>query len=138
MLKPIRSKQLFATLRTLQRKYCQSHLQYVENERNLITIPYNNIIYTEFYRSEFTIHTANQVFSWKVKPKETKRQLLDRGFIRTHQGYYVNPNHIKSIVSNEITCSDNSIVPISHRERKNVIAKYLKKFSSSPPASHVE
>lgn len=33
----------------------------------------------------------------EVAPKEMKQTLLKQGFIRAHQGFYVNPAHIKAI-----------------------------------------
>ena len=51
-----------------------------------------------------TVHTAEQVFSMEVVPKEMKKTLLERGLIRTHQGFFVNPVHIKSIESDYVFC----------------------------------
>lgn len=128
LLKPIQSKQLFAVINSLRRKYYQSHIQYVENERYFFAIAYTDIIYVEFYKKHCSIHTANNALTIEVNAKQSKHHLLEKGFIRTHQGFYVNPNHIKSISTDKIICSDYSEVPVSHREHSKVIVQYLSRY----------
>lgn len=130
ILKPVQSRTLFSVLKTLQHEYYTSHIQYVENERRLITVAYSDIVYVEFYRNTMTVHTAEQVFSMEVVPKEMKKTLLERGLIRTHQGFFVNPVHIKSIESDYVFCINDIEVPISHRERKNLIKKFSERYAS--------
>lgn len=63
----------------------------------------------------------------KGTPQKT---LLERGLIRTHQGFFVNPVHIKSIESDYVFCINDIEVPISHRERKNLIKKFSERYAS--------
>jgi len=63
----------------------------------------------------------------KGTPQET---LLERGLIRTHQGFFANPVHIKSIESDYVFCINDIEVPISHRERKNLIKKFSERYAS--------
>ena len=126
----MQSRTLFSVLKTLQHEYCTSHIQYVENERRLITVAYSDIVYVEFYRNTMTVHTAEQVFSMEVVPKEMKKTLLERGLIRTHQGFFVNTVHIKSIENDYVFCINDIEVPISHRERKNLIKKFSERYAS--------
>ena len=129
LLKPIQSQKLFAVMHSLQHEYFHSHIQYVENERHLITIAYKDIIYAEFYKNELFIHTLSENHTLQVIPKEMKQTLLHQGLIRTHQGFYVNPAYIKSIQSDTVICSDQSEVSISHRERRNLIKNYTQKYA---------
>lgn len=128
LLKPIQSKQLFAVINSLQHKYYQTHIQYVENERYFFTVAYSDVIYAEFYKKQCSIHTENNTLTLAVSPKQAKQNLLQKGFIRAHQGFYVNPHHIKSISTDKIICSDHSEVPVSHREHRKVIIQYLSRY----------
>lgn len=130
LLKPVKSRKLFAVLKSLQHRYYTSHIQYVENERRLITIAYSDIVYAEFYRNLMTAHTADSEYTMEVAPKEMKQTLLKRGFIRAHQGFYVNPAHIKAIEHEIVICTNDMEVPVSHRERKNLIRRYTEKYAS--------
>ena len=131
LLKPIQSKQLFAVIHSLRHKYFQSHVQYVENERYYSSIAYSDIIYAEFYKKQCALHTATNSLTIEVTPKQAKQCLLQKGFIRTHQGFYINPNHIRSISADKIICSDCSEVPVSHREHRKVIVQYLNRYRES-------
>ena len=130
LLEPIQSQRLFAVMKSLQHEYFHSHIQYVENERRLITIAYRDIIYAEFYRNQIFIHSITGDYNLEIAPKQMKQTLLEKGLIRTHQGFYVNPSHIKSIELDTVICSDQSKVPISHRGRRNLIQKYTAKYAT--------
>ena len=117
-------------MKSLQHEYFHSHIQYVENERRLITIAYKDIIYAEFYRNQIFIHSITGDYNLEIAPKQMKQTLLEKGLIRTHQGFYVNPSHIKSIELDTVICNDQSKVPISHRGRRNLIQKYTAKYAT--------
>lgn len=130
LLKPIQSQNLFAVMKSLQHEYFHSHIQYVENERRLITIAYSEIIYAEFYQNKLFVHSLSGDYTLEIEPKEMKQTLLDKGLIRTHQGFYVNPVHIKYIELDTVICSDQSQIPISHRARRNLIQQYTEKYAT--------
>ena len=72
-------------MKSLQHEYFHSHIQYVENERRLITIAYSEIIYAEFYQNKLFVHSLSGDYTLEIEPKEMKQTLLDKGLIRTHQ-----------------------------------------------------
>lgn len=79
LLKPVKSRKLFAVLKSLQHRYYTSHIQYVENERRLITIAYSDIVYAEFYRNLMTAHTADSEYTMEDCSEENEADPVETG-----------------------------------------------------------
>lgn len=100
------------------------------DDKTVYSIPFDEIIYVEFYYNRSIIYTSDVRHETAVNLQLQKKQLNENGFIQTHQGYFVNPMHINYIHGLQIHCSNHEIVPISVRRKKSVLqafTQYLQK-----------
>jgi len=80
--------------------------------------------YTTFY---LTNHPPIKV---SRSLKEVEKQLCKSSFLRPHQSYLVNPNHVVEVSKTNnysILLSDKSLIPTSTRKRKEILQILLKK-----------
>lgn len=90
----------------------------VKRGANLINISCRDIYYFEKQVNDVIIHTVNGQTIYRQTIKELEKQLLDYGFIKSHEGYLVNIDYIYSIGTSEIILTNKVKIPIS---RKNVM-----------------
>lgn len=93
-----------------------------KNER--YTLDISDIIYIEGYNRHLTFYTRDEEFSSVGKLQSIHERLAAHGFLRIHQGYLVNMNHIKHFCINEAIMSDGTKVMISTRRRTDALKIY--------------
>ncbi len=93
----------------------------LKTTENRSVIPLNEIIYLKADGAYTVFHTQKDKI---ITSKNLKyyQDFLDANFIRCHHSYLVNSKHIKSIIKNsEIQLSNQDIIPISSRKKKEII-----------------
>ncbi|RKJ74338.1 DNA-binding response regulator [Butyricicoccus sp. 1XD8-22] len=130
LLKPIKRVDLEQIFRVL-RDELRNRLFYGRTSaNNVLSIPFSEIVYAEFYHSTLILHTIHADQSFVGEFKSQKLAFREKGFIQTHQGYFVNPKHISYILDAYVYCTNAATVPISARQRKQVreqFVNYLRK-----------
>lgn len=125
LLKPINFNLFFNTLRrAFQRCYEKKRVFAIEWKQQIKQILLKNIVYIECYNRHILVQTVtNQMESYQTF-KETAEKLIPLGFIRAHQSFLVNPDHINEICQNEIIGTNGISIPVSIRRRKEVLEGY--------------
>lgn len=73
-----------------------------------------NVNYTFIYlKSKKTVYVPFSLM-------KIDRLISAQGFVRIHQSFLVNQNSIAAISSKELFLTDNTILPISRRHKKNL------------------
>ncbi len=93
-----------------------------KNERYSLKI--SDIIYIESYNRHLTFYTKDGEYSSVGKIQNVFEKLSFHGFLRIHQGYTVNMNHIKNFGTHEVEMSDGTKVMISSRRRADALNTY--------------
>lgn len=97
----------------------------VSNNQN-ISLYTKDIEYVESNKRTLTFHHNSEEIKCNMKLDEAVK-ILPRYFLRTHQSYLVNMNHIKRISNNEIELLSDTIIPIS-KNRYTKVKKYVINF----------
>lgn len=124
-LKPIEESVFVPAMRQLLRDYKNEWITLVlENERS-VTLRQETIVYVEFYHGMMTVWTTEQTYKVRANVKAWKRIWHQRGFLQSHQGYFVNPKHVCAIEADEVMCTDQISCPLSARCRKDFMDQFL-------------
>ena len=102
-----------------------------DNERPL---PADTVLSIEYSDHRLLVHTLSGVRSVRTRESFTDfcRKLPDTVFLRCHQSFLVNMNHVNSFSSASITLDDASEVPISRSYREEVVLKLRRFFTGAP------
>ena len=88
-------------------------------------IHYKDILYVESSDKRVLFHTVNQgIIPLYEKLSEIQEQLKDARFLRCHQSYLVNMEHIVKATATDFVLMNNELVPIRKRERKQLLDTY--------------
>ena len=126
----IRKSQLESDLRTIidgifryesLKKYIT-----VKKGTNVLKIPSSEIVYIEKHINNLYIHTTNEIIVYRSTLKELEAELSGFGFVQSHEGFIVNVSYIYSIEATEIIMTDNTRIPLSRRNVKNVKEAFLR------------
>lgn len=130
LLKPVKSQVFTDTMSLLFDDYEKTYITYyvLENER-LLKLAIKDIISVEFYYGKIIVTTFADVYRFRTNVKQEKARLEAMQFLKTHQGYYVNPSHIEKICQDRIYCANNICVPVSSRQRKKLLADFHQYYS---------
>lgn len=88
-----------------------------------------DILYFESESNYIHVHTADQIYRFRGTLSSIEKELVPKGFIRTHKGFLVNQKHIYSIKSDDIVLSDKEVLPIGRTNKENVkslIMRYMR------------
>ncbi len=122
LFKPIDDAHLKETLQTLIAKIESEDSKYilvdvVRGGTNKLKC--SDIVYIESKGRILHLHTMDQTFLTYSKLVEFLPK-LPKTFIRTHNSYIVNLQHVQNFQENKLTMSDHSVIPVS-RSYKSVI-----------------
>ena len=86
---------------------------------------YNDILYVESINSKCILHSeAGEAYTVYKTLNTIEKELGDRRFLRCHQSFLVNMDHIKQIGA-QFLLSDGILVPIRQRGVKSVRQAYM-------------
>lgn len=116
--------------------------------KEYIKIPLGRIYYFESRNRVIYIHAARNVkaentesaekeYRFYGKMNDVEKQLSDSNvrFIRIHQSYLVNFDHIKSMNFTNVTMSDGTALQISEDKQKNVRARFCAMVGMEVPGN---
>jgi len=93
-----------------------------------MSVKFNEITYIEVFGHYTTMHTTKQDFIIYKTLSAIEKQLLNKGFVRTHKSFLVNCDHIFSIEKNNVILNTGQEIPLS-RHRINDVKEALITFS---------
>ena len=103
----------------------------VKNHSKIIRVPYHEILYIESMNSKCIIHCCNEQHYVIYKRLTTiEHELNDKRFLRCHQSYLVNMDHIHQVDS-QFTLVTGDTVAIRQRDLKSIrqtVLHYLEKI----------
>lgn len=95
-------------------------------------IPLIDILYFESEEKKVKIISKKTSVGFYAKLQNIQKQLNDYGFISIHKSYLVNYQHIIRFEYDKVTMSNEDILPISQRNRKQVRKIQLEKRRDQP------
>ena len=97
---------------------------YYHKGNDIISIPYNDIMYIEKNGHDVIFHTTSNVFVERTSLNEISKR-LPVFFIRAHKSYIVNINKVLSLRINELFLPNNVTIPVSRSYLTNIKKKLL-------------
>ncbi len=85
-----------------------------------------DILYFDSESNYVNVHTAEQIYKFRGTLSAIEKELVPKGFIRTHKGFLVNQKHIYSIKSDDIVLTDKEVLPIGRTNRESVKALIMR------------
>lgn len=97
-----------------------------EYKHEIFNIPIHKIMYIESYLKRNSVHTCDEIITVKGGMREYTKKLENRDFLRSHQSFLVNMEHIKAFRRNDIELDNNEIIPISNHRYQDCIKIFSK------------
>ena len=86
----------------------------------------NQIMYIEGNKNYQTFYLKDgSVFDARVLMGDLEDKLKEHGFIRIHKGYLVNYLFIRQIGANEVSLTNNKVLPLSSKRKDEIMEEYL-------------
>lgn len=127
LVKPFDATKISALIDYFLQKKPVYQTRYIKVRSNYkeYMIHYKDILYVESEDKRVLFHTTNQgIIPIYEKLSEIQEQLKDVRFLRCHQSYLVNMDHIVEAAATDFVLMNNELVPIRKRERKQLLDTY--------------
>ncbi len=127
LVKPFDATKISALIDYFLQKKPAYQTRYIKVRSNYkeYVIHYKDILYVESEDKRVLFHTTNQgIIPIYEKLSEIQEQLKDVRFLRCHQSYLVNMDHIVKATATDFVLMNNELVPIRKRERKQLLDAY--------------
>lgn len=127
LLKPYEPSRIGALLDYYLQKHKENTLEFlkVKSKKMTYVIFWKEILYLESNNKVVTIHTLHQgCIRIYNKLDYFEKELQDSRFLRCHQSYLVNMQHILRYEQNDFVMEDTQIVPIRKSGRKEILGRY--------------
>ena len=99
----------------------------ISSKTETISADIDQIMYIEGNKNYQTFYLKDgSVFDARVLMGDLETKLKDQGFIRVHKGYLVNYLFIRSIGTNEVSLTNNKVLPLSSKRKDEIMQEYLK------------
>ena len=99
----------------------------ISSKTETISADIDQIMYIEGNKNYQTFYLKDgNVFDARVLMGDLETKLKEHGFIRVHKGYLVNYLFIRSIGTNEVSLTNNKVLPLSSKRKDEIMAEYLK------------
>ena len=133
LLKPLNYEKLKKVMDRIARNMEPSAYQ-IRKRSTVTKVVYHEILYIESSNSKCILHDkAGRTYTIYKTLNTVEKELGDRRFLRCHQSFLVNMDHIKQI-SNQFLLSNGDSVPIRQRGLKPVRQMYFDYASSKAAA----
>ncbi len=96
----------------------------VENNHRIHRIMLSTILYAESERRNLYIHTMDGDISCLMKIGDFQKNLGD-AFLRCHQSYLVNMEHISQLDKSQIVMDDGKHIPVSRRYAEDIRQQFM-------------
>lgn len=129
LIKPIKKEKLFQVFdRTLEKISASPAYILVEQNDEQLKIPLEDILTIEVEGRELNIKTDERLIQMKQPLKEFMQLVDSEQFVQPYRNIVVNCSRIKRVKKGELIMDDDSIVPISRRNQKEMVAAFVDYF----------
>lgn len=98
----------------------------ISSKSGTISADIDQVMYIEGNKNYQTFYLKDgNKFDARILMSELEEKLKEHGFIRVHKGYLVNYLFIRQIGHNEVTLTNNKILPISGKRKEEIMEIYL-------------
>ena len=98
----------------------------ISSKTGTISADIDSIMYIEGNKNYQTFYLKDgNVFDARVLMSDLETKLKDHGFIRVHKGYLINYLFIRQIGTNEVTLTNNRVLPLSNKRKDEIMEEYL-------------
>ena len=98
----------------------------ISTKTETVSADMNQIMYIEGNKNYQTFYLKDgKTFDARVLMGDLEIKLKEHGFIRVHKGYLVNYLFIRQIGVNELTLTNNKMLPISNKRKDAIMEEYL-------------
>lgn len=125
VLMPLSSKKLFAAMDRATQKFSEN-VYFIKHRGDVLALPLNDILFIESCNSKCILHCKNgEKHTVYTQLRKIEAELNDSRFLRCHQSYIVNMNHIcKADKCFELTNGERIL--IRQRNIKEIRELYLR------------
>ncbi len=125
LLKPHSFEKLCAVMDRILENY-DINTYTIRHRNTLIRVPYNDILYVESSNNKCILHCVNgEEHVIYKKLCDIEKELDDSRFLRCHQSYLVNMNHIQR-AEEQFTLFTGDVIMIRQKSLKDIREKYMK------------
>ena len=129
LIKPIKKEKLFQVLdRSLEKIAASPAYILIEQNDEQLKIPLEDILIIEVEGRELNIKTDERLIQMKQPLKEFMQLVDSEQFVQPYRNIVVNCSRIKRVKKGELIMDDNSIVPVSRRNQKEIVAAFVDYF----------
>ena len=124
LLKPLNADKLF---KLMDRILCEKDIDSYRIQRrcHILNIPYNDILFVESSNSKCILHmVSSKEYNIYKKLDDIQTELNDSRFLRSHQSFLVNMNHIRQVSANYFMLFSGEGIPIRQRESRKIHKEY--------------
>ena len=98
----------------------------ISSKKETISADIDSVMYIEGNKNYQTFYLKDgNVFDARVLMGDLETKLKEHGFIRVHKGYLVNYLFIRHVGVNEVTLTNNKILPLSSKRKDEIMEEYL-------------
>lgn len=99
---------------------------FIKESTDLVKLRYDEVTYAESMGDFSRLHTTDKKKHMPlVSLKNLELQLPATHFTRIHKQYIINHHHIAAIMTDEVKLSDNTILPLSHVYRPELLERIV-------------
>lgn len=131
LLKPVKKEKLFDCLdRALKKQDKVKEENFVFScEGRLTTLKQSEIVFIESISHNLKIKTLKSEYITRMNLSEAEEKLNSKLFVKTHRAFIANLMHIRQLQKDKAVLADNTLIPISRREYKNVNTLFIGFFT---------
>ena len=115
--------------RAVQVYYRRHHKYIIGNQEKTEALEIGEILYIEGYHRYLSLQTRGQVYDKIGKLNDEEKRLAPLGFVRIHQGFFVNMAFIKTLESESIQLADGKKLPMSARKKPEALRAFHRYLS---------
>lgn len=117
LIKPIGEKKLYECLdRAIQRIPKEDKAILIEEEREIIRVLQNDILYIEAFSHSIEINTIDGKHTTRKNIGTIEKELDENIFAKCHRSYIVGLRHVKKIAKDNLELDNGDIIPVSRRQ----------------------
>lgn len=110
---------------------CNKHREIFsfKTSEGIYRISIRDILYFESDSNYLQLHTEKELYRFRGTLSSLEKELLPKGFIRTHKGFLVNQQHIYAVKGDDIQLYNNELLPIGRTNKdsvKQTIMRYMR------------
>ncbi len=123
--KPINEQDFAIDLARALQQYNSNHTSIsVKTPNSICVVKYMDIVYIEVQHKMVTIHTVDDCIVTRGSLAQYIDILPSASFAVVHKSYLVNMGHISRIDTNQISLTDDEVVPLSRNYKHNFLVQF--------------